>query len=45
LGSAEDLKDCQEGSPKIPNCQVGKELRSLQDLRDYHEDSQRISHC
>jgi hypothetical protein len=45
LGSAEDLKDCQEGSPEIPNCQEGKELRSLRDLTDYHEDSQGISYC
>jgi hypothetical protein len=35
LGSAGDLK----------NCQVGKELRSAEDLRDCHEDNQGISHC
>jgi hypothetical protein len=45
LGSAEDLKHCQEGREEIPNCQVGKELRSLRDLTDCHEDSQGISHC
>jgi hypothetical protein len=45
LGSAEDLKDCQEDSPEIPNCQEGKELRLLRDLTDCHEDSQGISHC
>jgi hypothetical protein len=44
LGSAEDLKDCQEGSPEIPNCQEGKELRFLRDLTDCHEDSRGISH-
>jgi hypothetical protein len=33
LGSAEDLKNCQEGRVEIPNFQVGKELRSLRDLR------------
>jgi hypothetical protein len=45
LGSAEDLKNCQEGREEIPVCQVGNELRSLRDLRDCHEDSQGISHC
>jgi hypothetical protein len=45
LGSAEDLKNCQEGREEIPVFQVGSELRSLRDLRDYHEDSQGISHC
>jgi hypothetical protein len=45
LGSAENLIDCQEGSPEIPNCQVDKGLRSLRDLTDCHEDSQGISHC
>jgi hypothetical protein len=45
LGSAEDLKNCQEGREEIPDCQVGNELRSLRDLRDCHEDSQGISHC
>jgi hypothetical protein len=44
MGSAEDLKHCQEGREEIPNCQVGKELRSLWDLIDCHEDSQGISH-
>jgi hypothetical protein len=45
LGSAEDLKNCQEGREEIPVFQVGNELRSLRDLRDCHEDSQGISHC
>jgi hypothetical protein len=45
MGSAEDLKNCQEGREEIPVFQVGKELRSLRDLRDCHEDSQGISHC
>jgi hypothetical protein len=45
LGSAEDLKDYKEGNPEIPNCQVGKGLRSLRDLTNCHEDSQGISHC
>jgi hypothetical protein len=45
LGSAEDLKNCQEGREEIPDFQVGNGLRSLRDLRDCHEDSQGISHC
>jgi hypothetical protein len=45
LGSAEDLKNCQEGREEIPDCQVGNEMRSLRDLRDCQEDSQGISHC
>jgi hypothetical protein len=45
MGSAEDLKNCQEGREEIPNCQVGKELRSAEDLTDCQEDSQGISHC
>jgi hypothetical protein len=45
LGLAEDLKHCPEGREEIPNFQVGKELRSAEDLTDCHEDSQRISHC
>jgi hypothetical protein len=45
LGSAEDLKHCQEGREEIPDFQVGNELRSLRDLRDCQEDSQGISHC
>jgi hypothetical protein len=45
LGSAEDLKHCQEGREEIPVCQVENELRSLWDLRDYQEESQGISHC
>jgi hypothetical protein len=44
MGPAKDLKNCQEDREEIPNCQVGKELRSLQDLRDCYEDSQGISH-
>jgi hypothetical protein len=43
-GSDEDLKNCQVGRIEIPNCQEGKELRSLRDLTDCHEDSQGISH-
>jgi hypothetical protein len=39
LGSAEDLKHCQEGREEIPNFQEGNELRSLQGLTDCHEDS------
>jgi hypothetical protein len=39
LRSAEDLKNCQESREEILDCQVGKGLRSLQDLRDYQEDS------
>jgi hypothetical protein len=45
MGSAEDLKHCQEGREEIPDFQVGKELRSTKDLTDCHEDSQGISHC
>jgi hypothetical protein len=45
IGSDEHLKHCKEGREKIPNFQVGKELRSLRDLIDYHEDSRGISHC
>jgi hypothetical protein len=45
LGSAEDLKHCQEGREEIPNFQEGNELRSLRDLTDCQEDSQGISHC
>jgi hypothetical protein len=45
MGSDEDLKHFQEGREEIPDCQVGKELRSAEDLRDCHEDSQGISHC
>jgi hypothetical protein len=45
LGSAEDLKNCQEGREEIPVCQVGNQMRSLWDLIDCHEDSQEISHC
>jgi hypothetical protein len=29
LRSLEDLRDCQEGKTKIPNCQEGNEMRSL----------------
>jgi hypothetical protein len=39
LGLAEDLKNCQKGRKKIPNFQVGNEMRSLRDLTDCHEES------
>jgi hypothetical protein len=45
LGSAEDLKNCQEGRKEIPDCQMGNELRSLRDLMDCQEDIQGILHC
>jgi hypothetical protein len=45
MGSAEDLKDCQEGRTEVPNCQEGNEMRSLRDLIDCQEDSEGISHC
>jgi hypothetical protein len=45
LGSAEDLKNCQEGGEEIPDCQVGNKLRSLRDLTNCQEGSQGISHC
>jgi hypothetical protein len=45
LGSAEDLKNCQEGREEIPVCQVGNEMRSLWDLTNCQEDSQGISPC
>lgn len=45
MGSADDLKNCQEGREEIPNFQVGNELRSLRYLTDCQEDSQGISHC
>jgi hypothetical protein len=45
LGSAEDLKDCQEGREEIPDCQEGNGLISLRGLMDCHEDNQGISHC
>jgi hypothetical protein len=45
MGSAGDLKNCQEGREEILVCQVGNEMRSLRDLTDCHEDSQEISHC
>jgi hypothetical protein len=44
MGSAEDLKNCQEGREKIPNFQEGKGLRSLRDLTDCHEDNRGISY-
>jgi hypothetical protein len=34
MGSAEDLKNCQEGREEIPVFQVGNEMRSLWDLTD-----------
>jgi hypothetical protein len=45
MGSAEDLKNYQEGREEIPNCQVGNEMRSLWDLTDCQEDRKGISHC
>jgi hypothetical protein len=45
MGSAGDLKNYQGGREEIPNCQVGKELRSTEDLTDCQEDSQEFSHC
>jgi hypothetical protein len=45
MGSAEDLRNCQEGREEIFNFQVGKGLISLRDLRDCHKESQGISHC
>jgi hypothetical protein len=44
LGSAEDLKNCQEGREEIPVFQEGNELRPLRDLMDCQEDIQGISH-
>jgi hypothetical protein len=44
LGSAEDLKNCQEGREEILVFQVGNEMRSLRDLMDCQEDSQGILH-
>jgi hypothetical protein len=39
LGSSEDLIDCQEGSGRFPNGQMGKgtEMRSADDLKDCQE--------
>jgi hypothetical protein len=34
MGSNEYLKNCREGREEIPNFQVGKELRSAEDLTD-----------
>jgi hypothetical protein len=34
MRSVEDLKHCQEGREEIPNCQVGKELRSLRRISE-----------
>jgi hypothetical protein len=45
LGSAGDLKHCQEGRREIPVFQVGNELRLAGDLTDCQEDSQKILHC
>jgi hypothetical protein len=45
IGSAEDLKNCQEGREEIPVFQVHNEMRLLWDLTDCQEDSQGISHC
>jgi hypothetical protein len=45
--SLRDLIDCQEGSGRFPNCQMGKgtEMRSAEDLMDCQEDSEEILHC
>jgi hypothetical protein len=46
MGSAEDLKRCQEGrEEEIPDCQEGNELRSAEDLTGCQEDNEGISHC
>jgi hypothetical protein len=45
MGSAEDLKNCQEGREENSNFQEGKGLRSLRDLAYFHENSWGISHC
>jgi hypothetical protein len=45
LGSAEDLKHCQEGRDEIPYFHGDKELRSAEDVMDCQENSEGISHC
>jgi hypothetical protein len=45
MGSAEDIKNFQEGREEIPYFQMGTELRSTEYLMDCHEDSQGVSHC
>jgi len=46
MRSDDDLKNCQEGREiEIPDCQESNRLRSAEDLKDYHEDSQGNSHC
>jgi hypothetical protein len=46
MRSTNDLKDFQEGrEEEILDCHEGNELRSVEDLMDCEEDSQRISHC
>jgi hypothetical protein len=47
LGSSEDLIDCQEGSGRFPNCQMGKgtEKRSADDLEDCQGGSGSIEDC
>jgi hypothetical protein len=46
LGSSDDLKDCQGGREvEIPYGQEDSELRSTENLKDWHEDSQETLHC
>jgi hypothetical protein len=45
MGSAEDLKDCQEGRIEIPNFQEGNEMRPLRDLIDCQGENHGISYC
>jgi hypothetical protein len=46
LGSVDGFKYCRLGrKEKIPVCQEGNELGSVEDLKDCREDSQGISHC
>jgi hypothetical protein len=37
--------DCQEDNQGISNCQLGNDMRSLQDLKDCQEDSEQIPYC
>jgi hypothetical protein len=40
LGLSVDLKNCQEGREvEIPIFHEGNELRSVEDLKDFHEES------
>jgi hypothetical protein len=46
LESADGFKYCRLGrKEEIPVCQEGNELGSVEDLKDYREDSQGISNC